>query len=152
MKAKKKKVARQHQQPEAMVNNEPKLHPTFEVGDVTHQGDIMLVAISRLPKSARPRSNRQLAEGTTQGSRHVMERGDVYDADPAEVAEAILAATGLRVDPRYIGPVVVSPAEPTAKDLNHPEHGPQGVPAGTVCAVVYQRSLDAEEREARVAD
>ena len=37
-------------------------------------------------------------------------------------------------------------------DLTHPEHGNQGFSAGAVCAVVYQRNLDAEEREARVLD
>jgi uncharacterized protein (UPF0335 family) len=36
--------------------------------------------------------------------------------------------------------------------LTHPEHGNHGFPAKTVCAVVYQRNLDAEEREARVRD
>ena len=145
---KKSKIAR----PEAIVNDEAKLHSTFEPGDVSHQGDLVIVAIRSLPASAKPRSNRQLADGATQGSRHVLERGDVYDASPAEVSELILAATGMRIDQRYVGPVFVSPDKPTAKDLNHPEHGPQGFPAGAICAVVYQRSLDQEEREMRVQD
>lgn len=151
MKTKKsRKVASQHQ--ERIVNNEPKLLATFAPPDVCHQGDLIIVATHRLPKSAMPRTNRQLADGNTQGSRHVLTRGDVYDADEVEVAELILAATGCRIDPKYIGPVFVSPKEPTARDLYHPEHGPLGFPAGTVCAVVYQRSLDAEEREQRVID
>ena len=138
--------------PEGIVNDASHLHATFAVGDVAFQGDLCLVGIGRLPQSARPRANRQLAEGSTQGSRHVLERGDVYDADPTEVIALIRSANGTEVDPRYIGPVIVSPAEPTAEDLTHPEHGNQGFPAGTVCAVVYQRSLDAEQREARVRD
>ena len=82
----------------------------------------------------------------------VLERGDVYNADASEVAELIQQATKCRVERRYIGPVFISPAEPTADDLTHPEHGNQGFPAGQVCAVVYQRNIYAEEREQRVRD
>lgn len=138
--------------PETLVNDAPKLHSTFEIGDVAHQGDLIIVRIAALPQSAKPRLNRQLADGTTQGSRHILERGEVFDADREEIARLIKAATKAKVAPEYIGPVFVSPHEPTARDLNHPEHGPQGFPAGSVCAVVYQRNLDAEEREQRTRD
>jgi len=138
--------------PEVIVNDEAKLHATFEPGDVAHQGDLIIVAIKRLPASAKPRKNRQLADGNTQGSRHVIERGQVYDCDPADVVALIRQANKTIVEPQYIGPVFVSPAAPTADDLSHPEHGNHGFPAGTVCATVYQRNLDAEERAARVAD
>lgn len=137
---------------ERIVNDDPKLHPTFEPGDVAHQGDLLIVAIHSLPPSAKPRKSRQLAEGSTQGSRHVLERGDVYDCDPDEVAAAIQEANGTIVEAEYLGPVFVAPDAPTADDLTHPEHGNQGFPAKTVCAVVYQRNLDAEERAARVQD
>lgn len=147
-----KTTTRKRQQPERIVNDAPKLHGTFEPGDVAHQGDLIIVCIAKLPKSARPRKNRQLAEGQTQGSRHVLERGEVYDADAKEVAKAIKKATGAEVGEQYIGPVFVSPTDPTENDLTHPEHGNQGYAAKAVCAVVYQRSLDAEQREARVLD
>lgn len=137
---------------ERIVNDDPKLHATFEPGDVAHQGDLIIVCIHELPKSAKPRANRQLAEGSTQGSRHVLERGDVYDCDPIEVARAIKIANKATVETQYIGPVFVSPAAPTEDDLTHPEHGNQGFSPRAVCAVVYQRNLDAEERAARVAD
>lgn len=139
-------------EPEAIVNDESKLLTGFGVGDASHQGDVIIVGIANLPKSAKPRENRQLADGNTQGSRHVMARGEVYDCDSAEVVAAIKAATGRDVEARYIGPVFVSPKNPTADDLTHPEHGNQGFPAGQVCAVVIQRSLDQLEREQRVAD
>jgi hypothetical protein len=145
----KTKVQKKH---ESIINDAPKLHQTFEVGDVAHQGDLIIVAIAKLPKSAKFRGNKQLAEGTTQGSRHILERGIVYDADTKKVAALIKKATGVEVDEKFIGPVFVSPPEPTCDDLTHPEHGNQGFPAGTVCAVVYQRNLDAELREARVRD
>ena len=137
---------------ERVVNDAPRLHPVFEPGDVCHQGDLIFVALGSLPKTAVRRNNRQLAEGSTPGSRHILTRGDLYDADPAEVAGLIRKANKVEVDPRYIGPVFVSPDAPTADDLTHPEHGNQGWPAGTICAVVYQRNLDAEQREARVRD
>src|SRR6185437_12492752 len=108
-------------------------HATFESGDVSHQGDLIIVCIGALPKSARPRKDRQLAEGSTQGSRHVLQRGDLYDAEAGEVADLIRAATTCTVAPLYLGPVFVSPANPTADDLTHPEHGAQGFPAGCVC-------------------
>lgn len=150
MKTKKSKKVSQPQ--ERIVNNEPKMLELFEPGSVAHQGDLIIVSIHKLPKSAKTRKNRQLAEGNTQGSRHVLDRGGVYDSDANEVAELILAATGCRIDARYIGPVFVSPESPTEHDLSHPEHGHLGFEAGAVCATVYQRSLDADEREQRVRD
>lgn len=137
---------------EVIVNDSSKLHATFEPGDVTHQGDVIVVAIRALPPSATPRANRQVTAGDTQGSRHIVDRGDVYDCDLDEVAEAVFKAAGVKVDNAYIGPVFVSPDQPTADDLSHPEHGNQGFPPGAVCAVLFQRNLDAEEREARVED
>ena len=137
---------------EAIVNDAPRLLESLEVGDVSHQGDLIIVRIASLPRSAKVRRNRQLAEGTTQGSRHVLRWGKVYNADWEEVAVLIREATGCEIASPYIGPVFISPAEPTARDLDHPEHGPQGFPAGAVCAVVYQRNLDAEEREQQVRD
>ena len=137
---------------ERIQNDASKLHQVFEVGDAAHQGDLIIVRIRSLPASARSRPSRQLAEGNTQGSRHVMTRGDIYDCDKNDVVAQIKSATGVLVEARYIGPVFVSPGAPTAEDLAHPEHGNQGFPAAAVCAVVYQRNLDQEEREQRVQD
>jgi hypothetical protein len=148
----KAKIRRPVKQHEPIVNDAPKLHPTFEPGDVSNQGDLIIVAIRSLPRSAKPRKDRQLAEGSTQGSRHILERGNAYDCDPTEVAALIREANGCEVSRAYIGPVFESPANPTENDLTHPEHGNQGFPAGAVCAVVFQRSLDQEEREQRVVD
>ena len=150
--AKSRKAKQSVQPQERICNNAPKLLASFELGDVSHQGDIILVRISGLPKSAKPRENRQLAEGDTQGSRHVMTRGKVYSADPTEIARLIKSATNVDVDGKYVGPVFVSPEDPTENDLTHPEHGHQGFPAGAVCAVVFQRNLDQDEMEARVRD
>ena len=137
---------------ERIANDDAKLFEDFPVGSVSHQGDLMLVSIGSFPKSAKPRVNRQLADGSTQGSRHVLQNGSVFDADANEVSQLIFQATKCRVETGYIGPVFVSPTAPTENDLTHPEHGNQGFPAGTVCAVVFQRNLDAEEREVRSSD
>jgi hypothetical protein len=146
----KKPVQKKH---EAIVNNAPKLHASFEPGDVAHQGDLIFVAIHSLPASAKPRANRQLADGSTQGSRHVMTRGAIYDCSPDEVVAAIKKVRPSSVvTDKFIGPVFVSPDSPTENDLTHPEHGHHGFPAGAVCAVVVQRNLDSEEREQRAAD
>lgn len=136
----------------SVVNDASKLLEVFSVGDVSHQGDVIVVGIAKLPSSAQRRANRQVADGNTQGSRHILENGELYDCDKTQVAKAIKEVTKCIVDERYIGPVFVSPDVPTADDLTHPEHGNQGFPAGQVCAIVYQRSLDAEQREQRVRD
>jgi hypothetical protein len=138
--------------PESIINNAPKLFEMFEPGSVSHQGDLIIVAIPSLPKSSKPRKNRQLAEGESQGSRHILERGEVFDADPQETAALIAKATGCLVEAKYIGPVFRSPSNPTAHDLSHPEHGAQGFPSGSLCAIVYQRNLDQDLREQRVVD
>jgi hypothetical protein len=147
-----KKRTKKQVQHEAIVNDAPKLHSVFEPGDVSMQGDLAIVCIDRLPLSARPTINRQLATGDTQGSRHVLERGDVYTALPKEVVELIREANGCDIPEYLVGPVFVSPPAPTEHDLTHPEHGHQGFPASAICAVVYQRNLDQEERERRTQD
>lgn len=135
---------------ECIVNDAPHTHETWACGDVGLQGDLIFVGIGSLPKSAKPRKNRQLAEGNTQGSRHILSGGRCYECDTAEVAKLIKAATKTAVDAKYIGPVFTTPCE-----VQHPEHGDHVWPKSLgkcFVAVVFQRSLDAEEREQRVQD
>lgn len=137
------------QQHEPIVNSDPKFHETFEPGDVTHQGDLIIVCLPEWPVHSRSqiRGSLQLADGETQGSRHVLREGtDVYDCTPSLVATMIADITEKRgfrvvVEPDYIGPVWMSPENPTENDLTHPEHGNQGWPAGTILAAVFQRTL-----------
>lgn len=147
---------------ESIINDEPKLLETFGTGMVSHQGDLIIVGIGRLPTSAKVRNNRQLADGNTQGSRHVLVTGAIYDCDPLEVISLIKEACpkcdikantekgrGENSIVEYIGPVFIGTG---TIDLEHPEHGDQGFPEGQVCAVVYQRTLDSEDKIRRVRD
>ena len=132
---------------EQMTGSPHRVHETFAPGDVVDQGDLTIVGVSALPKSCTSRADRQLAQGDTLGSRHVVVGGNVYDAKAAECAAAIKAATGCDVPAQYIGPVIEGPCT-----IEHPQHGHHSFPAGTVGIVKYQRNLDAEEREVRARD
>ena len=116
-------------------------HPAWAPGDVAHQGDLIFVGLAGVPAYAKPRSNRQLAEGETRGSKHVVDGGAVYDL--VKPADAGLKGIG----EAYIGPVFVGPCVVT-----HPQHQHHEFPEGSVVCVVYQRNLDAEEREVRARD
>src|ERR1051326_6073699 len=133
---------------QAIRNDDPKTFGSeWMPGDCSAQGDVNIVCIHALPKSAKPRKNRQMADGNTMGSRHIVEGGKCYDADPADVAEAIYKATGVKIDPKYIVPMFVVPCE-----LDHVEHGNQVWSAPCTNAIVYQRIWDqemAQERRAR---
>lgn len=137
--------------PESMINDAPRTFSDFPVGTVAHQGDVMFVRIASMPPG-KLRKNRQLAEGTTQGSRHVLRGGEVFDCDPGEVSRLISqACSGVNADDRYIGPVFRT--QQGEADVIHPEHGDHYYRGEDwVIATVFQRSLDAEEREARVQD
>ena len=139
---------------ESIINNAT--HVFTDVPCVVEQGDLYFVAIPGLPKSAKPRVSRQLADGTTQGSRHVLTVGEIFDADPVEMSRIILDATTRAGRPclidhsDYIGPVFQT-TEGRAY-VEHPEHGDHDFRVDCTMAVVFQRSLDAEERAQRVAD
>lgn len=139
---------------EAIVNDAPRKFSDadFPVGSVAHQGDLILVRLKMLPKSAVPRKNRQLADGNTQGSRHILKVGSVFDCRHDEVARAIADVCGAtRVQDAYIGPVFCCSQSGKAH-LVHPEHGNHRYSGDMVIAVVYQRNLDSEEREQRTQD
>lgn len=128
-------------------NDEDRDMSLFAAGDTAAQGDLYIVGLKTMPKGS-TRRERQLAEGNTQGSRHVHEDGELLNpTDPAMVARLIQEATGAVIDPKYIGPVFMG------GNIRHPEHGDHvGYPTDLPCAVVFQRSLDREEREQRVRD
>jgi hypothetical protein len=125
----------------------PRRHDAWCAGDKAHQGDLILVALKKLPKSAKPRKDRQMADGTTKGSQHIVIGGSVYDCDRSELAKALNSDAKMNVVEKYIGPVFAGECV-----LTHPQHQHQSFPDHACTVVVYQRNLDAEEREQQVCD
>jgi hypothetical protein len=106
-------------------------------GDCVAQGDLYLTKLEGVPHSAKPAEVRlQIAEGDTQGSRHILDSADgvrMYRiSHPGPMDGPVLELTEERV-------------------LTHPEHRHVRLSPG-VYGVHYQRNLDAEERVTRVRD
>jgi hypothetical protein len=105
------------------------------IGDVVRQGDLYLVCVENA--SGTRTSNRQLAPGDTQGSRHVL-AGD---------CEVFIDCQSVANVPReLLGPAFRCSGDVT---VEHPEHGHKILPAGTCWAVVYQRAFAEEIRRAQ---
>jgi len=105
------------------------------------------VALTELPATRKTISDRQLAPGTTQGSRHVLEgECEVFSASAADVmpliAKAMHPAT-TELHAELMGPVFRTLGEVT---VTHPEHGDRVLPTGECFAVVYQRQHAEEVR------
>jgi hypothetical protein len=125
------------EQAEQIKNDETQIVGTVSTSDVIRQGDLYLISIGKLPKSAKPRKDMQLAPGATQGSRHVVLDGaNVFDAKAEDVSALIQKANGKTIPVELIGPVIQTTAP---CELDHPEHGNFILPADEVFAVVYQR-------------
>lgn len=105
------------------------------LGDVVRQGDLYLVCVESA--EGEPTDNRQLAPGTTQGSRHVAV-GNVVVRRGSPLAD---------VPEELRGPSMDCLGETT---IAHPEHGDKILPAGTSWGIVYQRAFAEEIR--RVQD
>lgn len=139
--------------PERIVNDAPRTFTDadFPVGTVAHQGDLILVRIEALPKSAKHRANTQMADGDTQGSRHIVTRGYCHDCDADEVVKAIKkVCPKSEVSSEFIGPVFQT--KRGMAELDHPEHGNLLWEGNMVIVCVVQRNLDAEERAVRARD
>lgn len=148
-----RRAKQQQLKPEAIVNDALRTFSDadFPVGTVAHQGDLILIRIGGLPEGAKPRKNRQMAEGNTQGSRHILKVGDAFDCPIAGVQRAIAAVCkGAKIGDAYVGPVFQT--RDGSANLVHPEHGDHCYLGDMTIAVVYQRNLDAEDRERRVQD
>lgn len=139
-------------QAHALVEREGKSKAKAEIRDVratlvpgkaVRQGDVYLVRLAdAMVETARrctPMKTKQLVDGTTQGSRHVVVGASLFEADPALKLPACVRRDAL------LGPVIVATSDFT---VTHPEH------AHVLCAAgAYQtiHQLDARTRQ-RVAD
>lgn len=112
------------------------------VGDVVRQGDLYLVCLES-PQGRREVAERQLAPGTTQGSRHVAEGDCVIRVDEVTVTVNDHENNSAMVPSQLIGPAIECRGE---VEIAHPQHQNKILPAGTNWAVVYQRKLAEEIR------
>lgn len=122
---------------------------TASAGDVVRQGDLYLVCLSDAPKGEATK-NRQLAPGSTQGSRHVASgKCEVSLASDRDAVAAMInrLVKGADIPAQLVGPVIRCKGEVT---ITHPEHGWKVLPDGSTWAVVYQRAYGEEVR--RVQD
>jgi hypothetical protein len=126
-------------QAERIKSDETQRFPeAASVGDTHRQGDVYITLLAAVPDVAKRETKpaAQLAPGTTQGSRHILDSMD-------GVAMYRLPNPGM-----LDGPIVECRKERT---ITHPEHGDVILPPG-VYQISYQRDLDAEDRERRVLD
>lgn len=124
---------------EAAANplGETRVVPEIEVGQFARQGDIYIVRMDKPPTGLQATKNRQLAPGTTQGSRHTVD----------ESVEVLVRETPLerRATDRglgFEGPVLVSKDRFT---VSHPEHADISLPGGCY-EVVYQSDFASQQR------
>lgn len=122
---------------EAICNSDTQEFPSAaSAGDTFRQGDIYIEFMESVPAGAVPseKPSAQLAPGTSQGSRHVLD------------SLAGVTQFTLRSPTALDGPVLDITEERT---VTHPEHGNVVLPPG-VYGVTYQRAYADELR--RVAD
>lgn len=145
-----KALADQNELAETIRSDEPR---SLALGkqDVVRQGDIYIMPLSKLPKNLRKRTSRQLADGDTQGSRHVLVGpADLFNADPMDMADLIAKEyPGVELREYQIGPVFKTDGAVT---VEHPEHGHRTLTEPGCHVVIFQRSLDADGREERARD
>lgn len=118
---------------QAKADPEIRVCRRVEIGTVAvHQGDVYLHRVADGHPMGERTGSRQVAVGTTIGSRHIVV-GDVEVFAGKQLPGYCKVADGFRLED-YLGPVVV------AKDefvLTHPEHAHHRCPAGTY-QVTYQ--------------
>lgn len=134
---------------EQIRNDQQQSVGTVSAGDVIRQGDLYLVAVPGLKLEAlgMPITERQLAPGTTQGSRHVIE-GPAELFSPNADRNGIAIVIGNLVKGAALAPELIGPVVRTGEGcvLAHPEHGNFELPARETFAVVYQRAFAEEVR------
>jgi len=107
--------------------------PSMEIGDYIRQGDVYVTRIADNSKHGAKITSRQLAQGSSNGSRHMAE-GPISLFAPIKV--------GNRVKDALAGPVIVADDRWT---VAHPEHADFGLPAGTF-QVSYQLDWASQQK------
>lgn len=119
----------------AKCKPDPQTYGPMSPGDFARQGDVYVTCIARVPRDAVKvtKPSRQVAEGKTQGSRHLVD-------DLSAVTQYRLAAPTV-----LDGPVIDAPR---GFSLLHPEHGDMTFAPG-VYQIGYQRQFAEELRRVR---
>lgn len=108
----------------------------LELGEFARQGDLYIVRIDGFAMvDYNETENRQLAAGTTQGSRHIL-TGEANIYHPKVEGKPVPQKIGYRLN----GPVFVAENFVT---VEHPEHAHISLPAGTyqICHQVDVRTM-----------
>lgn len=115
----------------------------IEIGRAIHQGDCYLHRVAEDHPRGKQLGTRQVAVGTTIGSRHIVEGDGVAVFTGAKLPDGFTVPRGLQ-ESDLLGPVVVAD-EPFT--LTHPEHAHHKLPRG-VYQVTYQADLVSMRRVA----
>lgn len=103
-----------------------------KIGNVAHQGDVYLTRVRADHPRGKLLGTRQIAVGTSVGSRHVVE-GNVEVYEGVELPPGFKLPDGARKED-MLGPVVVTLSDAV---LTHPEHAHHALGCG-VDQVTYQ--------------
>ena len=103
-------------------NTETRRVEKIEVGQAIRQGDIYLTRINDGHPVGKRRKDHQLAPGTSQGSRHIVEGAGVKVFEPGPLRSSLVAPDAL------LGPIIVAEQ---AFAVTHPEHAHFDLPPGT---------------------
>lgn len=133
---------------ERIDNSKPVFANLMSAGDTTVQGDVHITLLDAEIAGGTLAKSRQLAPGTTQGSRHFATGDcDVLNVPKDQAIEAlnrlIPETRGLQL---FVGPMIRAIGDVT---VEHPEHAWQTLPAGSCYLVTIQRSWAAEVRRAQ---
>ena len=100
---------------------------SIQIGQYARQGDLYLLRIDEVPKGLKTTPTRQLAPGSTMGSRHTVGSGVTVYESAGQVQRNELGYM-------LAGPVIESPEHIT---VEHPEHAHISLPPG-IYQVCYQ--------------
>ena len=121
-----------HIETQAVNNsNETRVVEKMEVGEGIRQGDVYIWKVSEIPSDySIPTMERQIAQGDTKGSRHILEE-----------------TTSLRIFKKSTPSPLDGPAFTSVEDivLTHPEHADFVIKGGGCFISEYQQDFAAEE-------
>jgi hypothetical protein len=107
-------------------------------GQFARQGDVYIVRIDAVSQGWQKTLKRQLAPGTTQGSRHTVDASVIVYENPAGLLRRSQTGRGLAFE----GPQIHSDDRFT---VSHPEHADISLPGGTY-QVLFQSDFASQQR------